>query len=450
MSCQIEREGYEKQEVRVLDLSEEGFTFRLAQDLSAENTESGKTDGIFRLHFFCFQESAYHEVVLSDYRLEVEERQEFYTLYRLTTEDMEYRQSARALMREYLRYISLKLDGDEAQLSKAMVGYQAEREEEYEESFEVQKKHWFEELKVSGKMQELAAEKPFELALSLDRPSSYEDYLNNPLEKFEALYWKKQRLQHHPLAGKRVDCLYIGNQFCHLLFPKGEQLFLMLEKAMREGIRPVLAFTYMQETRISAAKKLLDALAKWCRKKERKLELVLNDWGMFSMIRENGYDCFLLTLGILLQKRRKDVRMKYKQGFEKYQKQLAESAVQAEFYREYLREHFQITRISYESCGYPVKIAPGKASLHLPFYQMNTSQHCTLYAQCHNKDRGKQTAVEKCPGYCKDRVFLYPKMLHMVGRYNSLFGYDEQILADGTILQSCLEQGVDRIVMELL
>lgn len=168
----------------------------------------------------------------------------------------------------------------------------------------------------------------------------------------------------------------------------------------------------------------------------------MNDWGMLSMIRARNDGCFELTLGVLLQKHRKDVRMQYKQGFQKYEKMLGEAAIQADFYRDYLREEFGVTRISYEACSYPVSIAPGKASLHLPFYQMNTSQHCTLYARCHNGNRSRQSAVKSCPGYCRNQVFLYPEMLHMAGRYNSLFGYDEKILEDGKILESYLKQGL--------
>lgn len=485
LSCQICRNGYENQEVRILDLSEEGFTFRLVRDFFEENAEKmnvtipgegERTVTTFVLHFFQFRESKYREVILSDYQLEVEEEQEFYVLYRLTTESERYRQYAKDLMTEYMRYISLKLNEDDARLSKSLVGYPAELEEKYASDFEEQKKTWFTAWNTEKDLCQCAenhqveceetsdftwmdeAEKPGELALSLDRPELWEQYLKLPLEQFVKEYWRRNHLSYHPLAQKQVTHLYVGNQFCHLLFPKQDVLFDMLEKAEREHVEVVLVFTYMQESMVESTEKLLDVLAKWCQggpgqadlNNQKQLELVINDWGMLSLIRDKKYDCFKLTLGVLLQKQRKDVRMKYKQEFQQNPNQLGESAVQAEFYREHLQEYFGIQRISYEACGYPVKIAPGKASIHLPFYQMNTSQNCTLYARCHNGDRGRQTAVRTCPGYCRNQVFLYPEMLHMVGRYNSLFGYDETILMDGKILQSYMEQGVDRIVMELL
>lgn len=448
LSCQIHRNGKENQEVRILDLSGEGFTFRLVQNLPEKNAEGM----CFLLHFFRFGESQYREMILRDYSLEVKEEQEFYTVYRVTTENKEYQQHAKMLMKEYLRYISLKLECDDAELSKELVGYPAELEEIYAENFAVQKEQWFSET-VSEHFAENFTElctSPFEFAISVDNPVSYETYLKLPMREFVRDYWERNKLAGHSLAQKSVDCLYIGNQFCHLLLPKEDMLFSILEKMNREQVKPVVVFTYMQESQIAFYEQLLKKLAEWCAGQQKKLELVINDWGMLSMIREKKYECFTLTLGVLLQKHRKDVRMRYKQGFQKDKNLFGESAVRASFYREYLREHFGITRISYEACGYPVKIAPGKASLHLPFYQMNTSQHCTLYARCHNGDRGKQTPVKTCPGYCRDQVFLYPESLHMIGRYNSLFGYDETILTDGQILQRYLEEGVDRVVMELL
>lgn len=38
----------------------------------------------------------------------------------------------------------------------------------------------------------------------------------------------------------------------------------------------------------------------------------------------------------------------------------------------------------------------------------------------------------------------------MIGRYNSLFGYDADILAESTQMKKYLEQGIDRIVIRLL
>ena len=42
-----------------------------------------------------------------------------------------------------------------------------------------------------------------------------------------------------------------------------------------------------------------------------KIELVINDWGMAGLIRKKYPNQFLLTLGCLLSKQRRDTRMNY-------------------------------------------------------------------------------------------------------------------------------------------
>ena len=46
-----------------------------------------------------------------------------------------------------------------------------------------------------------------------------------------------------------------------------------------------------------------------------------------------------------------------------------------------------------------------KNSLHLPFYQTNTSQYCPQYAACVKGSRGAQVPVRECPGFAKSRCF---------------------------------------------
>ena len=139
-----------------------------------------------------------------------------------------------------------------------------------------------------------------------------------------------------------------------------------------------------------------------------------------------------------------------------------------EFTSEYLEKEYGIARFEWESCGYDMAFPVGKNSLHLPFYQTNTSQYCTLYAKCTTGERGKQKLVKQCPGFCKDYAFLYPDHLKMVGRYNSLFALDSRIFEDDPGFESGIENevgmktgikemvqkwktaGTDRLVVNLL
>ena len=65
-------------------------------------------------------------------------------------------------------------------------------------------------------------------------------------------------------------------------------------------------------------------------------------------------------------------------------------------------------------------------------------------------ERGKQELPESCPGYCGEKVFLYPKHLKMVGRYNSLFALDESSVSGMADTEGWKEKRIDRIVVNLL
>lgn len=406
-----------------------------------------------------------------------------------------------------------------------MVGYPAGLDEVYAENFEVQKEEWFscgddrlQEHSCEEKEQEEIWTKPsnanvskigvditetmdvserrkwyikdmpeFELALTIDRPELYHDFLQKNWTTFCHDYWKNNFLEHHPLSQKKATRIYVGNQFCHNLFPEKKLLFHMLEKAWENGLVVTLAFPYIRDDQLEATEELLQTLESWCQSKgqevgieqkeyfsveeeqiitensrnpinqkkgisEKKktkydLEIIINDWAMPALLQ--GKPHLKPVLGVLLNKRRKDVRLPYKQGIANHVDSLAENNLNCGFYQNYLKNTLNIQRFEFESCGYPITIPDGTHSLHLPFFQTNTSQYCTLYASCRYGDRGKQKLPENCPKYCEKKVFLYPKHLKMVGRYNSLFGYDEKILWDGKQLKDYLEQGIDRIVVNI-
>ena len=126
-----------------------------------------------------------------------------------------------------------------------------------------------------------------------------------------------------------------------------------------------------------------------------------------------------------------------------------ENNLNADFYREYLKKEYGIVRYEWESCGYDMTLPPGKNSLHLPFYQTNTSQYCPLHAICTDGERGKQKLVTNCPYFCERNMVLYPKHLHMTGRYNSLFGVDTEVLKHPEKLEAYVTAGIDRLVLGL-
>ena len=244
------------------------------------------------------------------------------------------------------------------------------------------------------------------------------------------------------------DRLYIGNAFCPHLAPTEEELFALMDKACRESFSITLTFPFLLEENLTETQARLQHLARWCEQKNKTIEIVVNDWGTAHLAAQ--LPVFSLCLGVLLNKRKKDPRMAYKLGNRTLFEQ---NSVHAAFYQEYLKEEFRMERYEWESCGDTStrKFPEGKNSMHLPFYQTNTSQYCPLYAACTKGSRGAQTPVRKCHRFCEEQAFLYPEHLRMMGRYNSLFGIDLSILQEPEAMGKMYGlRGIDRIVVNLL
>ena len=448
----------DSKEIRITELGEDGFRFRLTEECPEPEQ--------FRICFYDMKKAGYRKVEIRKFEmnavagtLEAEERcvQEndgsFFREYSVRVEQKDYVQEVQRLAGEYSRYIRLKLNGDDGELAEALTGYPAELDEVHCGSLEEQKKLWFGGNSSSVRrnpdadqsVEESFLDKGTELALELNGPSLYEEYLCQPLQDFLASYWQKNYLTHSYFAGRIPDRFYIGNQFCHNLFPTEEQFFSIMDKMYSEGSEITLVFSYIREFMLLSVGKLLEKVDNWCCIHGVNVEIVVNDWAMVEML--CGKTSRLHpVLGTLLNKRKKDPRMKYKSGDTLLFQQ---NSLNAGFYRDFLAEEFHIHRYEWESCGYPQELPPGKNSLHLPFYQTNTSQYCPLYALCTTGDRGTQQLAEHCPKFCEKYTLLYPEHLHMAGRYNSLFGVDKTFPEIPEMWKNIKGTKPDRIVVNI-
>lgn len=427
----------DEQEIRITELAQNGFQFRLKEECADVKN--------FRICFYDEQSAEYHEVLVRDFALEKERSEKFYTVYSVFTEQTDFVQEVQGIMYRYSRYIRLKIEEDDGGLAEELTGYPAEQDEIFAKSLEEQKKEWFRDVPVE-KLAETLKHAP-EFALELDRPEWYELYLNETLPVFMRNYWTQNGFL-KALPGVIPDRLYIGNQFCHLLFPEEKYLFQLMQKAHKENRMITLVYTYIREDMLKTTEEQLARVDNWCRERDTSVEIVVNDWAMAEMLRK--YSTRLIPVfGSLLNKRKKDPRMSYKKGDRSLYEQ---NNLNAEFYRKFLEEECKIRRYEWETCGYEQKfpdVQKGKKSLHFPYYQTNTSQYCPLHAVYVEGERGRQRPIKSCPYFCEKYALLYPKHLHMVGRYNSLLGVDTEVLYHPEKLEAYLEAGIDRLVLGL-
>lgn len=432
-------------EVRITAISEYGFQTRLAAPAMAEQKNAP-----WELAFYDQKTASYQRILLRDATLLQEKEEDFDTVYTFATGQEDYRNAVQSLALQYSQYIRWKMEDDDAALAEQMTGYPAEQDAFHLESLEEQKKVWFSEIRKATfvALQNGFAEsgQPVELALELDRPEWYKAYLSMESAVFFDVYFRRNQIPDPPVF--HPDRLYIGNAFCPHLAPPEEELFALMDKACRESFSITLTFPFLLEENLTETQARLQHLARWCEQKNKTIEIVVNDWGTAHLAAQ--LLVFSLCLGVLLNKRKKDPRMAYKLGNRTLFEQ---NSVHAAFYREYLKEEFRMERYEWESCGDTDtgKFPEGKNSLHLPFYQTNTSQYCPLYAACTKGSRGAQTPVRECSGFCEKQAFLYPEHLRMVGRYNSLFGVDLDVWRRTEELKKTYVLiGVNRVVMNLL
>lgn len=456
-------------EVRITELDETGFCFRIRKK-DSWNMASEE----LKVCFYDIENSGYRELEISEYDIQRcdaadTDLQEFYVKYKVNVKEKEYAKAVQRLLYQYNRYIHLKLEEDDSTLAKSMTGYPGNLDVVKCRSLEEQIKIWQEELKTEktdqisngkkrvhlmgncsknelGRNGQASLENaPVELALEVDCPELYQAYLSSSLTEFSRIFAEKSMGICGSLLRKRQvpERLYIGNQFCHLLFPGKELLFQMLEKAAAKQVKITLVFSYIREYMLEQVQALLEEVDRWCERRKTCIEVVVNDWGMADLVKNRTRN-LTPSLGILLNKRKKDPRISFKKGD---QRLFEKNNLNAGFYRDFLKEEFGIDRFEWESCGYEQDFPEGKNSLHIPLYQTNTSQYCPLRAVCLNGERGAQKLAKSCSYYCAEHVFLYPEHLHMVGRYNSLFGIDMEILRDRKLLERCAQKGMDRVVI---
>ena len=82
---------------------------------------------------------------------------------------------------------------------------------------------------------------------------------------------------------------------------------------------------------------LLDEINRWCEEKRQSVEIVVNDWGMASLVKKSRRN-LIPSLGILLNKRRKDPRIPFKKGEQKW---FERNSLNAGFYRNFLEENME-------------------------------------------------------------------------------------------------------------
>ena len=137
-----------KKEVRITELSEEGFAFRTAKKIPGPEK--------IRLCFYDLKKTDYEEMTIQTPEIEEGDPEPFFQNYIVWMEQVgereQYQELVRKLLGQYSHYIQLKLTEDDSGVAEALTGYPAKLDQVHAKDWEEQKQMWFAEMQKAKKL----------------------------------------------------------------------------------------------------------------------------------------------------------------------------------------------------------------------------------------------------------------------------------------------------------
>ncbi len=319
--------------------------------------------------------------------------------------------------------------------------YPYDKDNVFCENFDELKMLWCSKADADQEYQSILAN--IEMAYLIVNYYEYENILKHGCVNTINDYFIQNHIERTGIFSKCFSRIYMGNEFCHNMLPDKDIFVAVIEKCIAEGFNITIAFPYLIERKIQYTDALLCVINCIATKHKTKIEIIINDWGMIELVKK--YRNLCLVLGRLLNKRKKDPRIYYLWQYEKNNKFLAKNYLNNDNFIEFCDE-LGIDRYEFEDHLSDNELVNRKCSLHFPFYQINTSVFCPMYAQCKNYNKHKQNLILECPKYCENYFYLYSNHLNMFGRGNSIFGINNKIMTDKEYLKNYISKGIDRLV----
>lgn len=290
-----------------------------------------------------------------------------------------------------------------------------------------------------------------ELAVSIDDNRLCDIFLSSSLEDFLQKYYEENCLSGFAITDNAVTHIYLGNQFCPVLFSY-DKIWQLLEQVYKYELVPVLVFAPIPQYMFADYQELIDRITEYCSSQDRCIELVVNDYGICEFIKEKGainqeyLNRLSLTAGLLLNKRKKDPRIWQCKSSENVRLSNSSNMFGDQLVTKYLHDELNISAVSYDACGYRLDLGPLPSILHMPLYQTNTSG-CIMNGIYQYGDRGMRGNLKDCPRYCDNRFVLYPDNIALIGMWNSVFSISDFEINDIPYLNGLIKHGLKRIVL---
>jgi len=170
---------------------------------------------------------------------------------------------------------------------------------------------------------------------------------------------------------KKYQRIYVGADSCPNLLPKLSEIEKYFEFAKAHNLKVSLMTSFCFDVHIKEFEKIMPILEE--NKDELDIEIIINDWGVFRLVKDKG---FKFVLGRLLTKQKKGIRV------ENILHQLTPSQLKAykevpcEFFEDFLIEN-NFVRIELDNVAQGIEYN-GKlpASLYYPYLFVSPSAFC--------------------------------------------------------------------------
>ncbi len=437
----------DKQEVRIIYLDKKSIQLESADIL----TDSIKC----KIKILNFNTHEYDEFTFEKCKVVEVQEDNFSYIYKVEIGNMDSESFMRyhEIIDKYVEYFEMK---DQLGIFRKMVSnkllnedyqvYPYEKDKIFAEDLRKQSSEWY---NFSGfglihsEFEKLVSN--IELAFNINSLKLFKQFEDESFDKAIEDNLNNDKVAEHRIFSKRFSRVYIGNEFCPNIFPDNQQLLKLMDKAYESNFEITLSFSCINESYIKQVNKILDEIDNWCKSVNRKVEIVINDWGMPEILKK--YSNLQPVLGRLLNRRKKDPRLKWWWGYDKCDCNFDENILNTDHFIEFL-DKLGISRFEFEDNPVKSRIPEGRHSLHFPFYQINTASFCLLYAHCNLKK--PDLVVSGCPNYCNEFYLQYPFHLDMIGKGNTIFGFNKSLFIESETLKEYIDAGIDRLVYSVI
>ena len=153
-------------EVTILKMSTESLTIRVLEKIEYIK--------LLKISFYNFKDYKYKEIEIKNFTIKNENKNEFYYTYNIFIDDKNYVENVKYIFRDYSKYVNLKVFGEENEFSKEMTGYPREKDYEFYEYYNTQKKEWISNLNYKNFNMDVL--NSIEMAITLDNDDLYEKF----------------------------------------------------------------------------------------------------------------------------------------------------------------------------------------------------------------------------------------------------------------------------------